>query len=678
MRKVSLLLAVIFIAVTANSQNPATVFTIPNDTVRVPCGSSCVNLSFQVPHIKQSTDYVVTNPQYLPYAYKTATGTELTELYTDDRFSEAIGFPIGFNFCFYGVNYTSAVVGSNSIITFDVTNADNANAWPLTSSGGSGTPVPIPYAGGSQNVSSSTYYPKASIMGPYHDIYPTDSYDGERKIEWRVEGTAPKRRFIASYNQVPLFDCETLPVTSQIVIYENTGIIEVYVKDKPICTGWNQGLAILGVQDANRTNAVAAPGKNATSWGRAGMDSCFRFTPSGGTPTFKRAELLLNNVVIATNTTDTSSAPDALLNVNFANVCPATDSTAYGIRVVYASCNNPNIEVSFLDTIYVKKSLPITGNVVAVDPTCTATGTITVQASGGAPPLYYSINGGTATQGGNVFTNLQAGSYNIEVTDAAGYCNFTQSVTLTLQGAVTVSAGADTAICTGASFTRTAVSNGTTYSWSPTAGVSAPGSASAVFNPTTTTTYTVTASTANCSAQDAFTVTVSPGAAVDAGPDAFVITGQQYTMQASGSAGSYLWTPAAGLSSPTILNPVATPAQTTTYTLEVTTPQGCKASDQVTLTLLPNCLRPMEAFTPNGDGVNDLWLVTTGACLKSADVQVFNRYGAKVYESKDYRNTWDGTYKGKALADGTYYFVISYELVNGKKEHLKGSLTILR
>lgn len=86
----------------------------------------------------------------------------------------------------------------------------------------------------------------------------------------------------------------------------------------------------------------------------------------------------------------------------------------------------------------------------------------------------------------------------------------------------------------------------------------------------------------------------------------------------------------------------------------------------------------MEAFTPNGDGINDRWLITNGNCLKYATAQVFNRYGAKVFESNDYKNTWDGTYKGNLLPDGTYYYVISFELINSKKVSLKGSVTILR
>jgi gliding motility-associated-like protein len=86
----------------------------------------------------------------------------------------------------------------------------------------------------------------------------------------------------------------------------------------------------------------------------------------------------------------------------------------------------------------------------------------------------------------------------------------------------------------------------------------------------------------------------------------------------------------------------------------------------------------MEAFTPNGDGINDLWLITNGNCLTTAKAQVYNRYGSKVFEDNNYRNTWNGMYEGKPLPDGTYYYIISYQLINGKTVVLKGNLTILR
>ncbi|HEX2684486.1 MAG TPA: gliding motility-associated C-terminal domain-containing protein, partial [Ferruginibacter sp.] len=81
---------------------------------------------------------------------------------------------------------------------------------------------------------------------------------------------------------------------------------------------------------------------------------------------------------------------------------------------------------------------------------------------------------------------------------------------------------------------------------------------------------------------------------------------------------------------------------------------------------------------PNKDGFNDTWYITNGNCLKRASVQVYNRYGGKVFESSDYKNDWDGTYKGKPVPDGTYYYVIDYELLNNSRVMKKGNVTILR
>ena len=88
----------------------------------------------------------------------------------------------------------------------------------------------------------------------------------------------------------------------------------------------------------------------------------------------------------------------------------------------------------------------------------------------------------------------------------------------------------------------------------------------------------------------------------------------------------------------------------------------------------------MDAFTPNGDAQNDRWLVTTGgnACLSKVSVAVFNRYGTEVYRNDNYTNNWDGTYNGKPIPDGTYYYVNTYKLISGGTVILKGDVTILR
>jgi gliding motility-associated-like protein len=664
MRKLILLLAPVIISHTAIAQNPATVFTIPNRNISLPCGTNCTPINLSVTHIKQTNTYVITNPSYVPFAYTTPTGTVVTSIYNDDTWSQKIPLPFAFSFCFFGINYPTLLMGSNAAITFDTIRAGTGSGYAIATSGG--------------GIPNTTYAP-SMIFGPYHDIDPSLTSSPNKKIEYRVEGIAPKRRFIASYNEAPYFgsSCTAQRATHQMVLYENTGVIEVYIHDKPYCTSWNSGLTILGLQNQARNLGIAAPGKNATVWGATGMDSCFRFIPSGGTSMFKRAELVVNNVVVATNTTDTSSGGSGVLNINFPNVCPTLDSTAYAIRVVYGSCSNPALELSFVDTVFVKKNT-LTATTAKTDATCFVNGSISVNAAGGVAPLQYSINGGTY-QSSNTFTNLQPGAYTVTTRDASS-CSFTNPpTTIALQGAITATVGIDTAMCFGGSFTRAAISAGTTYTWSPSAGLNNPNIAHPVFAPQATTVYTVTASTGNCTAQASFKVTIFPGATANAGPDGIIITGDRYTLQGAASSGSYAWSPPLGLSAVNLLNPVASPAQTTMYTLKVTTSQGCVATDSMVVTVVPYCIKPMEAFTPNGDGINDVWLVTNGTgCLDKAKAQVFNRYGAKVYEANDYKNNWNGTYNGKPLPDGTYFFVITYKLINGKDEYLKGNVTILR
>lgn len=738
MRKLSLTFLGLFVVVLAWSQNPATTFTIANRNIILPCGTNCTTITAQVPHIKQTTGYVVTNPGYVPFAYTTPGGTVVSQIYIDDTWSPAI--TPGFPFCFYGNTFNSLLMGSNSAITFDITRAGTGSGYAISATTGA-----IP----------NTAYAPNMIFGPYHDIDPGLT-SANKKIEWRVEGIAPKRRFIASYNDMPYFGsaCTNPRATHQMVLYESTGIVEVYIHDKPFCTSWNSGLAILGMQDQGRTNAIAATGKNATVWGSPGMDSCFRFIPSGGISRLKSAQLLVNGAVVAN--ADTSTLSPGVLNLNFPNVCPTLDSTAYEIRVTYNDCvGAPPTDVVFSDTVYVKKIAPsctftktdptctpngtivvnatggtpayqysinggttfqasntfnglsggnyivvvkdannclsapqtvtltlvntMTISVAKTDGNCTAGGTITVTAAGGGnPPYQYSINGGTTYQPANNFTGLAAGTYNVVAQNIGSGCTASQAVTITFTNNLFVNPIAGGSVCLGNSFTPVVNTNATVFSWSPATGVSNTSIANPVITPTTTTTYTLTATLGTCTLQRTVTIGVFPGATAYAGPDATIIAGDVYPMQATASAGSYLWTPSTALSNAAVLNPNANPQVTTTYTLKVTNSQGCIATDDVVINVVPYCVKPMEAFTPNGDGINDLWLITNGNCLVSAKAQVFNRYGAKVFESNDYRNTWNGTYEGKPLPDGTYYYVISYKLVNGRLVYLKGNLTILR
>ncbi|HEX6334503.1 MAG TPA: gliding motility-associated C-terminal domain-containing protein [Flavisolibacter sp.] len=640
------------------SQNPATIFSIPNKNITLPCGVTCTQVTATVPHIKETNDYIVTPMPYLPFAYTTPTGNEVTDIYIDDRWSNVI--TPGFPFCFYNQTYNGLLMGSNANITFNTALANSGSGYAISATTGA-----IP----------NTAYAIASIFGPYHDINPNLTTSPTRKIEWRIEGTAPARRFIASYNQIPYFSssCDAFFATHQIVLYESTGVIEVYIQDKPFCTSWNTGLSILGIQDETRTRAVAVPGYNATQWGSTGMNEAYRFTPNGGVPRFKKAELLQNGSVVAT--ADTASGAIGHLDLTFPTVCPVLDSNLYILRVTYGKCNNPAEDVWYDDTVYVRKTTPQVA-VSSTVATCTAGGSISANVTGGVGTIRYSLNGGVY-QTGNSFTNLAPGNYTISVQDSLN-CTFTYGVNIPLNNNLFVNAMPDTSVCFGGSFTARVTSNASSFDWSPGIGLSSTTAMQPTVTVNGTTTYVVTASQGPCLARDTFNVTMLPPPQVNAGPDLTIISGDVIQLQATAIAGStYSWSPSTALSATNILNPFANPDVTTTYTLSVTTPDGCIGSDAMTITVL-ECIEPMEAFTPNGDGINDLWLITQNNCLRTARVQVYNRYGNLVFESQDYRNNWNGTYNGKPVPDGTYYFVISYQLINNKTIYKKGNVTILR
>jgi gliding motility-associated-like protein len=650
----------------ATAQNPSTVIHLPQKNIIIPCGTNCTAITATVPNIRQSDDYVVQTIPYSPYAYA-AGGTELVPLYADDIYSSTINLP--FSVCFYGINYNSLVVGSNGVISFDITNASKRNNFSQIVSFADSTPVPIPYAGGLQNTLSRTYYPKAAIMGVYHDIFPFDN--GSRRIEWRIEGTAPKRRFIASYKDIPMFSCTDLTTTHQMVVYESTGVVEVYVQDKPVCRAWNGGLAILGIQNFNRNKAVFPEGKNASRWGSMGMNEAYRFTPSAGASKFKKAELLAGNTVVAL--ADTASGTNGDLNLNFANVCPASDSVQYVLRVTYNSCTTTG-DVQFDDTVYVKKE-KLDVQVQVQNPTCTTGGSFLVNATGTLPSFTYSLNGGPA-QTSNAFSDLPKGDYEISVSSAT--CTKTATATLVLNDDLLLSAPASLTVCQGETFTPPISSNGSSFQWNPSTGLSSATEASPQITAQQNMTYSITAKRGICESSTYMDIVLKPLPGVDAGPDQSILQGDVTQLSATAPPGTYTWTPANTLSSATILNPVVKTLTSVTYHLTVKATDGCTASDDVTVNVVPYCVKPMEAFTPNGDGINDLWLVTTGSCLKQAKVDVFNRYGTKVYHSEDYKNNWNGTYEGKPLPDGTYYFIITYTLINGKSVYLRGNVTILR
>ena len=171
-------------------------------------------------------------------------------------------------------------------------------------------------------------------------------------------------------------------------------------------------------------------------------------------------------------------------------------------------------------------------------------------------------------------------------------------------------------------------------------------------------------------------VTVNAMPHVNAGADMGVLQGASTIMKAtaSGDNPTYLWSPATGLSSSTVLNPVVTPVNDITYTLMVTYSKGCTVSDQVLVRVLKAVTVP-NAFTPNGDNYNDTWNINYLDTYTDCTVDVFNRQGAKVFSSIGYPIPWDGKYKNADLPIGTYYYLINLKHSRGV---MSGYVTIVR
>ena len=188
-------------------------------------------------------------------------------------------------------------------------------------------------------------------------------------------------------------------------------------------------------------------------------------------------------------------------------------------------------------------------------------------------------------------------------------------------------------------------------------------------------TYSVVAAN-GCRADTARTILVYPAPVVSAGADKYLLEGSFVILdgKATGTNNSYAWTPVTFLDNASIATPKVTAPQDMLYNLEVVSADGCRAADQVMVKVLKQIKVP-NAFSPNGDGINDTWFIQYLESYPDCTVDVYNRYGQSVFHSAGYARQWDGKTNGQPLPAGTYYWIIN---PRSGRSPVNGSVTIIR
>lgn len=216
------------------------------------------------------------------------------------------------------------------------------------------------------------------------------------------------------------------------------------------------------------------------------------------------------------------------------------------------------------------------------------------------------------------------------------------------------------------------------YKWNPSGLFSKDNIQTPVFRPSADTTITLEVSTeAGCHTAINTHAQVFPLPKPNAGTD---IQSQGVTpVQLNGTVDditdTYSWLPSPNLSNHTILNPVVSGDGIFRFILMAETKNGCKSSD----TVIVNINKPLQipnAFSPNGDGINDTWVITGLGIYPMAEITIVNRWGQTVYESRGIYKPWSGNYNNKPQATGTYYYIIKPD--KNKNDILSGSVTLIR
>jgi gliding motility-associated-like protein len=428
---------------------------LPNDT--------CIGLNASLPDIRQTVNaanaYLVNTAPYSGhYPFQIAGATSIL-VNQDDVYSDVINLP--FTFCYYGGQYSQVVIGANGTLSFHALYANQSSGFEMCSNG---TWYPGPASPGLPNSFTSSQwgwdsYPRNAIFACFQDLDP--SIPAVNKgIEWKLEGTAPCRKLIVNWRNIPQFSCNTNTTTFQCVLYENTNVIEIYLAEKPVCSSWNCGYALIGIQNDARNLAVTPPGRNGAVWTTTTATSeAWRFVPNG--PSLLEQVVLMNSTNQVVDTGTVSIAQPGVLAATFDNACVGGtygNTAKYYVKANYTSCSNPLVGFGALDSIVLIKT-PFTPSPVAPAVSyCQNQSTVPLTATGSNLLWFTQPTGGTGSATAPTPSSAVAGTFTWYVSQTINNCQSLRTpVTVTIHPYITAVKNVN--ICPGQSYTF----NGQTY-----------------------------------------------------------------------------------------------------------------------------------------------------------------------------------------------------------------------
>ncbi len=574
-------------------------------------------------------------------------------LNADDFFSGAVN--IGFTFVYFGNPYTQFIASGNNFISFNVTKSTMYSSF---------TWAGATAAGDLNN----------SILLAFMD---TDLSQGG-KIRTQTFGTAPNRRCIVEYCQVPKFGgvCNAFRVTNQLIMYEGSNIIEIHtgnIPGTPTCPSTTPGWAVQGVRDAASTVQIYTPNRGpADFWGSVGASAkSTRFTPNG----------------TASYLVDTNIAYNPWIMIE-------ADSAA---SLKWYAEGQPNLPIGTGACVNVTPDGSINYYIVKYQGGAGCEGGM--QTFTDTVRIHYGTSHHTSTAevcAGSTYNWLGRelyvpGQYDTMLKSPMGCDSFlTLNLIVNPLPKVDIKGSANVNICEGSTAVlelKTPEAT-VTYQWyrdnNPVAGET--GAAITVSTPGV---YKVEATTnKGCKLNSApFTVTVNPNPVAGIEPIAEDVICAFDTLELKGVAGpgyDYRWSPAkpfrglTGAESQTVKGVFIDPS--TLVTLTVYNQYGCFDTATVLVPTKPCCeVFTPSAFTPNNDGLNDYFKpnLQPGQILLS--MQIFDRYGKLVYNNKEIRKGWDGKYEsGEEASTDTYMFFIKYTCADGKIYERKDAISLIR